>query len=216
MEAVPIHRSPSSPSLSSRSSLSNTLGGDTGALQRPPSLITRIKGLSVLTRFPSRKLNVHSGHDLPVAVVVPEGASMKLAVHKPKTRKRNLRNKTKEWLLAALTIIMGGFIAGVFVITGIESAASSMRHKYVGSRWNSSSISTIPSLAAAPTDPSSQTLSLSPVATSHPLDPTEIPYAIEVMPDLTKLTACSNPTVDDGVAFVSIAHIRNNAHTVQY
>jgi hypothetical protein len=102
------------------------------------------------------------------------------------------------------------------VVTGIESAASSMRHKYVGSRWNSSSISTIPSLAAAPTDPSSQTLSLSPVATSHPLDPTEIPYAIEVMPDLTKLTACSNPTVDDGVAFVSIAHIRNNAHTVQY
>lgn len=141
---------------------------------------------------------------------------MKLAVHRPKTRKRNLRNKTKEWLLAALTIIMGGFIAGVFVVTGIESAASSMRHKYVGSRWNSSSISTIPSLAAAPTDPSSQTLSLSPVATNQPLDPTEIPYAIEVMPDLTKLTACSNPTVDDGVAFVSIAHIRNNAHTVQY
>jgi hypothetical protein len=202
MEAVPIHRSPSTSSLSSQSSLSNTLGGNYGDLQppqRPPNLITRIKRLSMLHRVPSSPFHVDPKHDLPITVGPPNHTNK---LRRTKSRKRNLRNKMKEWLLAALTIIMGGFIAGVFVITGIESAASTVRHKYSGtSRWNSTS-ATISQAMPEPTDASEIPL-LPPIPTGGYMDPTEIPYAIEVMPDLTRLTSCSNPTVDDGVAFVS-------------
>lgn len=203
MEAVPIHRSPSTSSLSSQSSLSNTLGGNYGDLQppqRPPNLITRIKRLSMLHRVPSSQFNADPKLDLPITV---GPSSNKTRLKRTKSRKRNVRNKMKEWLLAALTIVMGGFIAGVFVITGIESAASSVRHRYSGtSRWNSTS-STISQAMPAPTDASEMSM-LPPIQAGGYMDPTEIPYAIEVMPDLTKLTTCSNPTVDDGVAFVSV------------
>ncbi|KAG2183121.1 hypothetical protein INT44_006102 [Umbelopsis vinacea] len=197
MEAVPIHRSPSASSLSSQSSLSNTLGGNYGDLQppqRPPNIITRIKRLSMLHRVPSSPFNDDPKLDLPIMV----GTNSKLK--RSKSRKRNVRNKMKEWLLAALTIIMGGFIAGVFVITGIESAASSVRHKYSGtSRWNTTN-PTISQAMPESTDAAEISL-LPPIPAGGYMDPTEVPYAIEVMPDLTKLTTCSNPTVDDGVAF---------------
>lgn len=214
MEAVPIHRSPSSPSISisSRSSLSNTLG-DSGPPQRPPNIITRIKSLSGVSRFPSRKLNVHPGHDLPVAVVV-EPPLKPSTVRRSKSRKRNLRNKTKEWLLAALTILLGGFIAGVFVITGIESAASAMRHRYNGSRWNSSITTT--SYAQATPIPTNDIQASTLAADDPPLDPTEIPYSVEVMPDLIQLTTCSNPTVDDGIAFVSIGGMQSEARQTHF
>ncbi|KAM3587120.1 hypothetical protein VKS41_002161 [Umbelopsis sp. WA50703] len=98
---------------------------------------------------------------------------------------------------------MGGFIAGVFVITGIESAASSIRHKTTASnRWNSSTSASNSQAPPIPTDSSQLTDSTS-FNDSQPLDPTQIPYAVEVLPDLTKLITCTNPTVVDAVAFVS-------------
>ncbi|KAJ2957208.1 hypothetical protein NQZ79_g7022 [Umbelopsis isabellina] len=206
MEAVPIHRSPSLSSASSSHFSSNTLDGNhiIQEPQRPPTaLINRIKRLSFLTWLPSKDLD-HPGNDLPII------DTSKTTLRRSRSKKKSVRQITKEWLLAALTIIMGGFIAGVFVITGIESAASSIRHKTTASnRWNGTTSISNSQAPPIPTD-SSQLTDSTNVNGAQPLDPTQIPYAIEVLPDLTKLITCSNPTVVDAVAFVSnnISHRR--------